>query len=119
MQDAFWEMRCVWDCFGDFQACNLNTSFGSGFFQLGSRLLTLVLKQKVYGTSSGVVYCSIIRVFVSGYVFLIFVHFHLVHLAYVLGGGSETSCQLGPHGEVNGRKFINVETLHPDRSFFG
>lgn len=75
-------MGCVWDCFGDFRACNLNTSFGSSrFFQLGSRLLALVLKQKVYGTSLGVVYCSI-RVFASGYV--------------LLGGGSETSCQLGP-----------------------
>lgn len=72
----------VWDCFGDFQACNLNTSFASSrFFWFGSRLLALVLNQKVYGTSLGVVYCSI-RVFVSGYV--------------LLGGGSETSCQLGP-----------------------
>ena len=99
MQDAFWEMRCVWDCFGDFQACNLNTSFvSSRFFQLGSRLLALVLKQKVYGTSLGVVYCS----FVSGYV--------------LLGGGSEASCQLGPQwrSTVDGRRFINVEALHPD-----
>ena len=74
MQDAFW------DCFGDFQACNLNVSFGSSrFFRLGSRLLALVLKQKVYGISLGVVDCST-RVFVSVYFIyflFLFVHFSL------------------------------------------